>query len=191
LTEVAVIGAGSSGLAVLKALRRHGIAAECFERGCEVGGLWRYDNENGLSGVDHIIYATGYRISLPFLTSSLLPADGRDFPLYRQIVPPAPTGLYFAGFVDAPGGLLPLVEAQGEWIAAAVGGRLRLPPDGQMRRALGQGERRTRERFPNEGPHSIRCDPHAYRRLLQSDLRRMRRSSSGAQRRARTARTGG
>lgn len=30
VAEVAVIGAGSSGLAVLKALREHGVSVECF-----------------------------------------------------------------------------------------------------------------------------------------------------------------
>ena len=35
----AVIGAGSSGLAVLKALHEQGVPAECFERGSDVGGL--------------------------------------------------------------------------------------------------------------------------------------------------------
>jgi dimethylaniline monooxygenase (N-oxide forming) len=140
--------------------------------------------------VDHIVYATGYRINLPFVSSSLLSVNGRDFPLYPRLVPPALPGLHFAGFVDAPAGLLPLVEAQGERIAAAVGGRLRLPPKTQMQGTLERVERRTRERFPTEGPHSIRCDPHAYRRPLRSDLQRVQRSSSGAQRRARTARTG-
>jgi dimethylaniline monooxygenase (N-oxide forming) len=48
--DVAVIGAGSSGLAVLKALHEHEVAVECFERGSAVGGLWRYENDNGLSG---------------------------------------------------------------------------------------------------------------------------------------------
>jgi len=126
--------------------------------------------------VDHIIHATGYRISLPFLSSSLLAPDGRELPLYRRIAPPEVGGLYFAGFVDAPGGLLPLVETQGEWIAAVLTGRLRLPPPARMRRAIERAERRTRQRFPQESPRSIRCDPHAYRRLLQSDLRRARRS---------------
>jgi Flavin-binding monooxygenase-like len=125
--------------------------------------------------LDHIIYATGYRISLPFLSSSLLSANARDFPLYRRIAPLEVGGLFFAGFVDAPGGLLPVVETQGQWIAAVLTGRLRLPPPEQMRRAIERAERRTRQRFPKEGPHSIRCDPHAYRRLLQSDLRRARR----------------
>jgi dimethylaniline monooxygenase (N-oxide forming) len=124
--------------------------------------------------LDHIIYATGYRISLSFLSSSL-PVKGRELPLYRRIVPPDVGGLYFAGFVDAPGGLLPIVEAQGEWIAAVLTGRLRLPAPAQMRRAIQRAERRTRQRFPQESPDSIRCDPHAYRRLLESDLRRARR----------------
>jgi Flavin-binding monooxygenase-like len=125
--------------------------------------------------LDHIIYATGYRISLPFLSSSLLSADGRELPLYRRIAPPEVGGLYFAGFLHAPGGLLPMVEAQGEWIAAMVTGQLRLPAPVQMRRAIQRAERRTRQRFPQESPDSIRCDPHAYRRVLQSDVHRARR----------------
>lgn len=122
--------------------------------------------------IDRIIYATGYRISLPFLSSSLITPRGRDLPLYRRIAPPSIGGLFLAGFLDAPGGLLPVVETQGEWIAAVLTGCLRLPPPERMWRAIHRGERRTRERFPEESPHSIRCDPHAYRRLLRSDLRR-------------------
>jgi dimethylaniline monooxygenase (N-oxide forming) len=125
--------------------------------------------------IDDIVYATGYRISLPFLPPSLLAANGRGLPLYRRIAATQADGLYFAGFVDAPAGLLPVVETQGQWIAAVLSGRLHLPPAAQMRRALEHAERRTRQRFPEESPHSIRCDPHAYRRLLQSDLRRVRR----------------
>src|SRR4029453_9783666 len=53
--------------------------------------------------VDGIIYCTGYRTSLPFLTGSLVTANGRDFPLYRRIVPPDIGGFFFVGFVDAPG----------------------------------------------------------------------------------------
>jgi Flavin-binding monooxygenase-like len=130
--------------------------------------------------VDHIVYATGYRISLPFLSSALLSANGRKLPLYRRIAATELGGLYFSGFVDAPGGLLPVVETQAQWIAAVLSGQLRLPPPAQMRYALERAERRTRQRFPDESPHSIRCDPHAYRRLLSSDLRRARRRAGHA-----------
>jgi len=124
--------------------------------------------------VDRIIYATGYRISLPLLPPSLLSVDGRNVPLYRRMVPPDLQDLFFAGFVDAPGGLLPVVEAQARWIGAVLTGRLRLPEHAQLWRAIDRAERRTRQRFPGEGTRSIRCDPHAYRRLLISDLRRAR-----------------
>jgi len=123
--------------------------------------------------VDGIVCATGYRITVPFLSSTLVSANGRDFPLYRRIVHPNHRGLFFAGFVDAPGGLLPVVETQGEWIAAVLAGRLCLPAADQMWRAMKSAERRTRQRFPAESSYSIRCDPHAYRRMLSADLRRV------------------
>jgi dimethylaniline monooxygenase (N-oxide forming) len=138
--------------------------------------------------VDRIVYATGYRVDLPFLAPSLLAAHGRELPLYRRIVPPGLGGLLLAGFVDAPGGLLPVVETQAEWIAAVLTGRLRLPAAGAMWRAIGRGERRSRQRFPDEHPHSIRCDPHAYRRLLRADLRRARRAAGSTPHRRRHAR---
>jgi dimethylaniline monooxygenase (N-oxide forming) len=137
--------------------------------------------------VDRIVYATGYRIDLPFLAPSLLAARGRELPLYRRIVPPGLGGLLLAGFVDAPGGLLPVVETQAEWIAAVLGGRLRLPAAAAMWRAIERGEPRSRRRFPGEHPHSIRCDPHAYRRLLRADLRRAWRTAESAPQRWRQA----
>jgi hypothetical protein len=125
--------------------------------------------------IDRIVYATGYRISVPYLSPSLLASEDRTLPLYRRIVPPASPGLYFAGFVDAPGGLLPVVETQGQWIAAAIAGRLRLPSPERMWQALERPERRTRRRFPDESALSVRCDPHAHRRQLHADLRRANR----------------
>ena len=77
-----------------------------------------------------IIYATGYQLSLPFLAPGLVSVNGREVALYRRIVPPGvPAGLFFAGCVDAPGGLLPLAETQADWIAAVLGGRLVLSHD--------------------------------------------------------------
>ena len=135
-----------------------------------IGGAVRFV-DGSEDPVDSIVYATGYRISLPFLSSAVVSANGRAFPLYRRIVPPNHPSLFFAGFVDAPGGLLPVVETQSEWIAAVLAGRLSLPAPDRMWDAMKRAERRTHQRFPNESSYSIRCDPHAYRRQLVSDFR--------------------
>lgn len=116
--------------------------------------------------------ATGYRICLPFLSPSLVAAERAALPLYRRIVPPDLPGLSFIGLVDAPAGLLPIVERQSAWLAEVLTGRLRLPSRAAMLAAIDAAEPRTRERFPLEPLHSIRCDPHAYVRLLDGDRRR-------------------
>lgn len=48
-SSVCVIGAGISGLASIKKLRDAGHTVVCFEIGSDIGGLWRYDGDNGRS----------------------------------------------------------------------------------------------------------------------------------------------
>jgi cation diffusion facilitator CzcD-associated flavoprotein CzcO len=127
--------------------------------------------------IDMIVCATGYRLTLPFLSPAVLAPRGMALPLYRRIVPPDVPGLYFIGLVDAPAGLLPIVERQSAWLADVLLGRIALPDRVGMMAAIDAAERRTVQRFPAELPHSIRCDPHAYLRLLARDrlLARLRR----------------
>ena len=47
--SVCVIGAGLSGLTSIKQLEDQGHAVTCFEIGSDLGGNWRYDNDNGRS----------------------------------------------------------------------------------------------------------------------------------------------
>lgn len=47
--DVCVIGAGVSGLTAVKALREAGVAVEAFDRGSDIGGMWRYENDSGTS----------------------------------------------------------------------------------------------------------------------------------------------
>ncbi|KXJ88367.1 putative dimethylaniline monooxygenase [Microdochium bolleyi] len=46
---VAVIGAGSSGLSMLKTLREDGFKVTLYERRKEVGGLWAYTDDKGMT----------------------------------------------------------------------------------------------------------------------------------------------
>ena len=121
--------------------------------------------------IDAIICATGYRVRFPFLSRAVLTARGKQLPLYRRIVPTGVPDLYFIGLVEPPGGLPPIVAMQSAWLADLLDGTTTLPEPGAMRAAIERAERRTIQRFPRESPHSIRCDPHAYRRVLARDRR--------------------
>src|SRR6266508_6776675 len=90
---VAVVGAGSSGLAVLKALREHQVAVECFERGSEVGGLWRYENDNGLSGAYASLRTNASRRRMQY-PSFPMPVAYGDYPTCADM------SAYLAAYAD-------------------------------------------------------------------------------------------
>ncbi len=48
LPRVCLIGAGSSGITAAKALHERGIPFDCFEKSDRVGGLWVFENKNGV-----------------------------------------------------------------------------------------------------------------------------------------------
>src|SRR5262245_51553565 len=94
--DVAVIGAGCAGLAVLKALREHGVGVECFERGSDVGGLWRYENDNGLSGAYESLRTNVSRTRMQYPSFPMPDAYG-DFP-HRSAM-----AAYLGAYADAFG----------------------------------------------------------------------------------------
>jgi hypothetical protein len=122
--------------------------------------------------IDQIVSATGYRISLPL--PLFLAAGGRRSRLVA--IPPdrssGSAGAVSRQFRPRDGRATPSGGDPGRMDRHRAHRRLRLPPRAQMWRAIARADR---QRFPHESPGSVRCDPHAYRRLLQSDLRRARR----------------
>src|SRR6478752_4102802 len=91
--KVCIVGAGSSGITACQVLKSRGIPYDCFEKGSEVGGNWRYENDNGLSSAYrslHINSSTGamaYK-ALP------MPADYPDYPDHFQVA------RYFDSYVE-------------------------------------------------------------------------------------------
>lgn len=63
---VCIIGAGSSGVALAKALKEQGVAFECFEIGSKIGGMWRYENDNGLSSAYRSLHIDTSRNNLGY-----------------------------------------------------------------------------------------------------------------------------
>lgn len=63
---VCIIGAGSSGVAAAKALKEKGVAFECYEIGSNIGGMWRYQNDNGLSSAYRSLHIDTSRKNLGY-----------------------------------------------------------------------------------------------------------------------------
>lgn len=121
--------------------------------------------------VDLIIYCTGYRITFPFLDPTLYSAAGNETNLYCHVVPPELPGLYFVGFIQPLGAVMPLVEYQCRWIADLVRGAARLPSPQRMRRAIGRQRAKMARRYVASKRHTIEVDFYPYRDLLKREHR--------------------
>ncbi|HRO59697.1 MAG TPA: NAD(P)/FAD-dependent oxidoreductase [Burkholderiaceae bacterium] len=64
--DLCIIGAGSSGIVVAKALLQRGLAFDCFEKGSDIGGMWRYQNDNGMSSAYRSLHIDTSRKSLGY-----------------------------------------------------------------------------------------------------------------------------
>jgi cation diffusion facilitator CzcD-associated flavoprotein CzcO len=92
-SQVCLIGAGSTGIAAAKTLKEHGISFDCFERGSEIGGNWRYNNDNGMSSAYRSLHINTNRDIMGY-SDYPMPADYPMFPHHSQII------RYFDSYVD-------------------------------------------------------------------------------------------
>src|SRR5206468_7149440 len=88
--------------------------------------------DGSVEEVDVIVYATGYKITFPFLDPELLSAPDNRLPLYKRIFKPGIDDLALIGFAQAIPTLFPFVELQSKLVARYVGGDYALPPIPQM-----------------------------------------------------------
>lgn len=83
--RVGVIGAGSSGIAACQVLEERGIPFDCFEKGSDVGGLWRYENDNDLSSAYSSLHINTSRETAQYARCPM-PDDYPDFPHHTQML---------------------------------------------------------------------------------------------------------
>ena len=85
LPNACVIGAGTSGLITTKVFKEHGIPVDCLEKGSGIGGLWRFQNDNGMSTCYRSLHInTSKRVmqlsDFPFLDSTA------EYPSHQEIL---------------------------------------------------------------------------------------------------------
>lgn len=91
--RVCIIGAGSSGITAAQVLQARGVAFDCFEAGSQIGGNWRYGNDNQMSSAYESLHINTSRQLMEYAAYPMS-EDLPDYPSHRQIA------AYFDDFVD-------------------------------------------------------------------------------------------
>jgi len=119
---------------------------------------------------DAIVHCTGYRIAFPFLDERLVVGGDDAPPLYHLAVSPEHPDLYFVGLVHSMTALMPVAEAQAEWIGDLLAGSVRLPERGAMWATIRAARARQDKRFYDSSGHLL-VDPEEYARLIARERR--------------------
>jgi dimethylaniline monooxygenase (N-oxide forming) len=121
--------------------------------------------------VDVIVYCTGYKITFPFFDEDFISAPDNDLPLYRRTFHPEVEGVYFLGLAQPLGALMPIAEKQGQWIAALLAGRYRLPPKAEMLDDIARKREADAKRFYRSKRHTMEVDFDEWMRDADRELR--------------------
>lgn len=132
------------------------------------------------SRYDVVVYCTGYKVTFPFLDETVLHAADNHIDLFHRVVDPEHPGLYFIGLIQPLGAIMPLAEAQAEWVADLLTGRAALPSAAEMRKEIAGYDAALAKRFVSSKRHTIEVDFHPYK----AELARARRDGTRRARRA-------
>jgi cation diffusion facilitator CzcD-associated flavoprotein CzcO len=91
--SICIIGAGISGLTMMKHLRQRGIPYTAYEKSDQVGGNWVFRNKNGMSSAYRSLHIDSSRYSIEF-DDFPFPQQYPDFPHHTQIL------AYFKAYAD-------------------------------------------------------------------------------------------
>ncbi|WP_312875935.1 flavin-containing monooxygenase [Arthrobacter terrae] len=152
-------------------------------------GIERFDGDGVVfvdgnrAKADLIVWATGYKVTFPFLDPALAATDDNDLPLWKRTVHPDLPGLFFVGLMQPIGAVMPLAEAQGAWIAQTLSGRYALPPQGEVRRQMAKEHERNKRQFYASPRHTMEVDfDHYLWDLAREQARGQQRARPGRRR---------
>ncbi|TIC84804.1 FAD-dependent oxidoreductase [Nocardioides sp. GY 10113] len=150
-------------------------------------GIERFDGDEVVftdgrrDRVDVIVWATGYRVTIPFLSSDWLGEDPEAMPLYRRVFHLDDPTLAFVGLMQSTGAALPVVEAQAKLAAAYLGGRYALPEPSQQRASVDRAHAAAVARWGAVKRPMMRIDFDAYVADLPRETEAgVRRAAAGA-----------
>jgi cation diffusion facilitator CzcD-associated flavoprotein CzcO len=142
-----------------------------------VRGIERFDGntvhftDGSQEQADIIVWATGYRVTIPFLDQSWLTDNAENMPLYKRVFHTEDPSLTFVGLMQSTGAAMPVVEAQSKLAAAYFAGQYALPSKSRMQRAITSAYDSAVERWGSKRP-MMRIDFDAFIADSAAELRR-------------------
>jgi hypothetical protein len=126
--------------------------------------------DGSVEQIDLIVWCTGYKVTFPFFDEQLIAAPENDLPLFRRVFKPGIDNLSFVGLLQPLGAIMPLAEAQGQWIAAYLRGEYHLPPRAQMEADMRRERERMFKRYVASKRHTMQVDFDNYLHELRKEL---------------------
>jgi cation diffusion facilitator CzcD-associated flavoprotein CzcO len=118
---------------------------------------------------DTVIWATGFRMTFPFLDASMVDWNAPQHPrLYLKMMHPRIANLYFIGLFQPIGCIWRLADHQARIVALQIAGRLDRPADIGAR--IDDEIRVAHRQFDASTRHAIEVDYHDFRRDLMREL---------------------
>ena len=128
--------------------------------------------DGSVEEVDAVIYASGYKVSFPFLDENVIAPTDNDVSLFHRVVDPNHDGLYFIGLFQPLGATTVLAEAQSHWVADLLQGKAALPSISDMRREITAYRDRLTKRYVASKRHTMQVDHYPYLAELRGARRK-------------------
>ena len=107
---------------------------------------------------DLVVYCTGYKITFPFFDEGFISAPDNHIELFRRVFSPEHPDVFFVGLLQPLGAIMPLAEAQGQWVADYLRGEYLLPAPAELRADIRRDQEAMRKRYVASKRHTIQVD---------------------------------
>ena len=121
--------------------------------------------------IDIIIWATGYNIAFPFFKDPQLQVKAdNSFPLYRRMIKPGFSNLFFIGLAQPLPTLVNFGEQQSKYVAQVMQGKHELPDRQAMQNQITKDEQKYLGHYYKAKRHTIQVDFDTYVADLKKEI---------------------
>jgi hypothetical protein len=118
--------------------------------------------------IDAIIYATGYKVSFPFLEPEFLSAPENALPLYKRMLKPGIDDLAFIGLGQPIPTIFPFSEIQSKLAARWLSGDWAPPAEGEMEDEIRRDDEFHTGHFIDKPRHTMQLEWYAFQHELNT-----------------------